>query len=295
MENMDKYREMFEETGYEYCARKFDSLCECETKNEQDFMPCGWPTKDYLLDVMKHEWCERLANDMANDTDTAAPFYLMDEDLIEEMYLDGCRNFIKEQYDDGVDEEEIIEALMRGYKEAIAKRHNEQEESNMEIDVRVTVGELTNVFQLEVPRENWEKMLPELVNDVKWAIEEFETDVEDVNYDDCMSCMNEDGYWMDFETGEQGFVASHLLLANKMMSWMLQDLGVLEKLYEMVRDWLKETVPDSEECRMVESIKDMDRDICGITEEDYLPEIRVMIVEDQFPKQFLEEIFERLD
>lgn len=43
-------------------------------------------------------------------------------EMFEEMYLDDCKNFIKEQYDGGVDEEKIIEALMRGYNEAIKKK-----------------------------------------------------------------------------------------------------------------------------------------------------------------------------
>lgn len=122
MDKKEKYREMFEEMGYEYCARKFEDLCECETKEEKNYMHCGWPTREHLLDVMQHYWDEWLACDLANDTDTMAPFYLMDHDLLEEMYLDGCKSFIKEQYDGGVDEEKIIEALMRGYNEAIKKK-----------------------------------------------------------------------------------------------------------------------------------------------------------------------------
>lgn len=206
--------------------------------------------------------------------------------------IDKYRGMFEESGDEHDKEDEIIEALMAGYKKAIENRNKEN--SNMEIDVKVRVGDLTNVLQLKIPRKNWEMMLPELVRDVKWAIEEFETEVEDSNFEEFTSCMNDDGCWMDFETGEQGFVAYHLLLAEKRMSWMLQDLGVLEQLYGMERDLLKENMPDSEECRMVENIKDIDRDICGFDGDDYLPEIRVMIVEDEFPKQFLEEIFERL-
>lgn len=159
----------------------------------------------------------------------------------------------------------------------------------LKVNVNIRIGNLTVDTNTFIPRKNWEKLLPSIVEGVKGAERESGHCEEDFN--DSPKSIDAEGLTHGI-TPKQAFIAFLLQKSGMSLGWILLNCDALKYLYNSLKIELVRDYSDSDELSMLKEIKNLQLALYGIDEDgEHHEHERIVFIEDEYPTVLLDMIY----